>query len=102
MVTLSSIADAIAVIRQSSTSSRYGRPLARLPAQIARYSNSPVCLTTLITTIIPNSSRMTFQSMPVSALKNASWPVVAPIRNITAAPPRAARTRCTHSVAINT
>ena len=76
--------------------------MARLAAQIARKSNSPVCLTTLTTTIIPNSSSTTFQSTPVSALKNASSPVVAPIRNITAAPPSAARTRCTHSVAINT
>jgi hypothetical protein len=44
---------------------------------------------------------MTFQSMPASSEKNACSASVAPTRSISAAPPRAAVTRCTFSVAIS-
>ena len=56
----------------SSTISRNGRPLARLAAQIARYSKIPVCFSTPTITIMPSSRKMTFQSTPVSGEKNAA------------------------------
>jgi hypothetical protein len=71
-----------------------------LAAQIARYSKTPVCFTTLTITIMPNSRKMTFQSTPVSSEKNAASPLLAPMSSMTAAPTREALTRGTHSVAI--
>ena len=72
VVTLSSSADATAVITTSITMIANGLPRARLADQMARYSNTPVCLTMLTMTIIPSSKKMTFQSTPVSSLKNAA------------------------------
>ena len=63
-VTLSSTGDAIAVMSISITISRNGFPCDRLAAQIARKSNTPVCLITPTMTIMPSSRKMTFQSMP--------------------------------------
>ena len=45
---------------------RSGEPLARLAAQIAMYSKTPVWRSTLTMIIIPNSRKMTSQSIPVS------------------------------------
>ena len=72
VVTLSSRADANAVTRTSRIMIRSGEPLARLAAQIAMYSKTPVCRSTPTMIIIPNSRKMTFQSIPVSWEKNAS------------------------------
>ena len=66
VVTLSSIADATAVIRTSRIITRSGDPLARLADQIAVNSNTPVRRSTETITIMPSSRKMTFQSMPVS------------------------------------
>jgi hypothetical protein len=89
------------VTSTSSTITRNGRPPARFAAQTARYSNAPVRMTTATISIMPISRTMTFQSMPDSSEKNACSASVAPISSITAAPPSAAATRCTRSVAIN-
>ena len=102
VVTLSSSADATAVITISITITANGRPRARLADQIARYSNTPVCLTMLTMIIIPSSRKMTFQSTPVSSLKNAVFASTTPSSTMTAAPPRAAATRWIRSVAIST
>ncbi len=64
IVTLSRIGDAMAVMTISITMSRNGFPRERLAAQIARKSNTPVCLITPTMTIMPSSRKMTFQSMP--------------------------------------
>jgi hypothetical protein len=102
VVTLSRAADAPAVTRTRITITRNGRPRARLAAQTARYSNRPVRMRTATMSIMPSSSTMTFQSIPDSREKNACSASVAPISSITAAPPTAAVTRCTFSVAIRT
>ncbi|BCI89414.1 hypothetical protein NIIDMKKI_46200 [Mycobacterium kansasii] len=57
VVTLSSIADAIAVTTTNRIMMRTGEPPARLAAQIAMYSNTPVCRSTLTMIIIPSSKR---------------------------------------------
>ena len=100
-MTLSSAADATAVTSTSMTITRNGRPWARFAAQIAMYSNAPVRFSTATISIMPSSRKMTFQSIPDSSEKNACSASVAPISNITTAPPRAAATRCTFSVAIS-
>ena len=103
VVTLSSSADAIAVMRISSTISGNGRPRARLAAQIARYSKMPVSRITPTMIIMPRSRKMTFQSTPVSAEKKAASASLIPSARTSAAPPRAAATRLTHrSVAMRT
>ena len=102
VVTLSSTADAAAVTTTRIVITRNGRPRARLAAQIATYSNAPVRWITATISIIPNSKKMTFQSIPDSSEKNACSASVAPISSITVAPPSAAATRCTRSVAIST
>ena len=86
VVTLSSSAEATAVITISITITANGRPRARLADQIARYSNTPVCLTMLTMIIIPSSRKMTFQSTPVSSLKKAVFASTTPSSTITAAP----------------
>ena len=45
---------------------------------------------------------MTFQSIPDSSEKKACSPSVAPMTSRISAPPTAALTRCTHSVAMRT
>ena len=102
VVTLSSRAEATAVITISITITAKGRPRARLADQIARYSKTPVCLMTLTMIIMPRSRKMTFQSTPVSSLKNAVWASTAPSTTIAAAPASAAATRWIRSVAIST
>ena len=102
VVTLSSSAEATAVITISITITANGRPRARLADQIARYSNTPVCLTMLTMIIIPSSRKMTFQSTPVSSLKNAVFASTTPSSTMAAAPPSAAATRWIRSVAIST
>ena len=102
VVTLSSAAEATAVTTTRMTMTRNGRPLARLAAQIARYSNTPVRLQDATMSIIPSSRKMTFQSMPDSSEKNACSASVAPISSISTAPPSAAATRWIFSVAIRT
>src|SRR5215211_3722323 len=72
VVTLSSSADATAVTTTSKIMIRRGEPLARLADQIAMYSNTPVCRSTLTMIIMPNSKKTTSQSIPVSREKNTS------------------------------
>ena len=67
VVTLSRRAEAPAVSRRSITKIRKGWPLAFFAAQMARYPNRPVCLSTPTITIIPKSKKITFQSMPNSS-----------------------------------
>ncbi len=50
----------------SSTMIRRGEPLARLAAQIAMYSKTPVRRSTPTMIIIPRSRKMTSQSTPDS------------------------------------
>ncbi len=102
VVTLSSSADATAVTSTSITMTGNGLPFARLAAQIARYSNTPVRCSTATMSIIPASRKMTFQSMPVRSEKKACSASTAPMTSMSAAPPSAAATRCTFSVAIST
>jgi hypothetical protein len=102
VVTLSRNADTNAVTSTSNTMTRKGRPLARLVAQMARYSKAPVRLRTATMSIMPMSRKMTFQSMPASSEKNACSASVAPMTSTIAAPPRAAATRWIFSVAIST
>ncbi len=52
-------------------------------------------------TIMPSSRKITFQSMPARSSKNAAPASVAWISNMIPAPPSAAATRCTFSVAIS-
>ncbi len=66
VVTLSSKAEANAVTSTSRIMIRSGDPRARLAAQIATYSNTPVCRSTLTMIIMPNSKKITSQSIPVS------------------------------------
>jgi hypothetical protein len=66
VVTLSSIADATAVISVNRIITRSGDPLARFAAQIAMYSNTPVRRSTPTMIIMPSSRKMTSQSTPVS------------------------------------
>ena len=65
VVTLSSSAEPNAVTSTSRIMMRSGEPLARLAAQIAVYSNTPVCRSTLTMIIMPSSKKMTSQSIPV-------------------------------------
>ena len=102
VVTLSSNADAEAVITTRITITRNGLPRARLTAQIARYSKMPVWRSTPTITIIPSSRNTTFQSTPDSSEKNAASASVIPSASITPAPPSAAATRWIRSVAIRT
>ena len=66
VVTLSSSADATAVMMTSRIITRSGEPLARLADQIAVYSNTPVRRSTETMIIMPSSRKMTSQSIPVS------------------------------------
>ena len=66
VVTLSSSAEATAVISTSSTITRRGEALARFAAQIAVNSNTPVRRSTETMIIMPSSRKMTSQSTPVS------------------------------------
>ena len=100
VVTLSRSAEANAVMSTSRTIIRNGRPRARCAAQIARNSKTPVCRRIPTITIIPKSRKMTFQSIPVSSEKKMSWPRVAPMTTISAAPTSATVTRLKRSVAI--
>jgi hypothetical protein len=98
---LSSSAEADAVIRQNITMIRNGLPRAFFADQIARNSNTPVCFITPTMTIIPSSRKMTFQSIPASSEKNAASASVSPSASMNQAPPSAAATRFTRSVAIS-
>ena len=86
----------------SITISRYGLPRAVLAAQIATYSNTPVCRSTETITIMPSSRKMTFQSTPVCSAKNAFSASVMCSSSISAAPPSATLVRWTLSVASRT
>ncbi len=66
VVTLSSKADANALTNTSRIMMRSGEPRARLAAQIAVYSNTPVCRSTPTMIIMPTNKKMTSQSIPVS------------------------------------
>ena len=66
VVTLSSSAEATAVTSTNRIMIRSGEPSARLADQIAMYSKTPVCRSTLTIIIIPSSKKMTSQSIPVS------------------------------------
>ena len=72
VVTLSRNAEASAVTSTSKIITRSGEPLARLAAQMARNSNTPVFRSTLTMIIMPSSRKITFQSAPVSGEKKAS------------------------------
>jgi hypothetical protein len=102
VVTLSSAAETTPVTTSRITITGNGRPRAFLALQIATYSNMPVRLSTLTISIIPVSRKMTFQSMPACSEKKACSASVAPIASMIDAPPSAAATRLTFSVAINT
>lgn len=102
VVTLSSRAEAKAVMTMSITIIRNGRAFARCADQMARNSKTPVSLRIPTMIIIPKSKKMTFQSMPVSSEKNISCPRVAPMITIAAAPPSATAARFSFSVAIRT
>src|ERR1700742_1466189 len=65
--TLGSTADAAAITSIRRIMMRNGEPLARLAAQIAAYSKTPVCCRMLTIIIMPNIKNMTSQSIPVSA-----------------------------------
>jgi hypothetical protein len=64
--TLGRIAEANAITTISSIMIRSGEPLARLTAQIATYSNTPVWRRMLTIIIIPSIKKMTSQSIPLS------------------------------------
>ncbi len=66
VVTLSSRADPSAVTSTSRIMMRNGAAFARLTAQIATYSKTPVCRSTLTMIIMPKSRKMTSQSIPAS------------------------------------
>lgn len=100
-MTLSSSAEAVAVITMSMTITRKGLARARFTAQMARYSNSPVFFSTPTIIIMPMSRKMTFQSTPLCSEKKADLSSVAPIASISAAPPRAAPTRWIFSLMIS-
>ena len=85
MVTLSRNGDAMPVITISITISRKGLPRDRFAAQIARKSNTPVCLMIPTMTIMPSSRKMTFQSIPSCSEKNTSAPGISPSTAITPA-----------------
>ena len=102
VVTLSNSAEATAVTNTSRIMIRSGEPLTRLAAQIAVYSKTPVCRSTLTMIIIPNSRKMTSQSIPVSREKKTSSDPTTPSATTTAAPLRAARVLLTRSLAIST
>ena len=101
VVTLSRRAEAPAVIKASRIITRSADPFARLDAQMAMYSKTPVCRRTPTITIIPSSRKITFQSMPVSREKNMSSAPAMPAAAMTAAPPSAALTLLIFSVAMN-
>jgi hypothetical protein len=101
VVTLSSSAEAPAVMRTSSTITRKGRPRARFVAHTATYSNTPVCRSTPTMIIMPSRRKITFQSTPVAGENQALSASTAPMRTIAAAPPSAAATRWMRSVAIS-
>ena len=101
VVTLSSAAEATAVITHSRAITRNGRPRARFAAQIATYSNTPVWRSTPTITIIPKSRKTTFQSIPVSSEKKVSSGPTMPTARTTPAPASAATTRLTFSEAIS-
>ena len=65
--TLGSMAEANAITIISSIMMRIGEPLARLTAQIATYSNTPVWRMMLTIIIIPSIKKMTSQSIPLSS-----------------------------------
>ena len=69
VVTLSRNAESTAVMTTSITMITNGRPLASFAAQMARYSNTPLCCRIPTMIIIPNSRKMTFQSIPLSSEK---------------------------------
>ena len=100
VVTLSRNADASAVIRTSSSITRNGEPFARLAAQMATYSNTPVRRSTETMIIIPSSRKMTSQSMPVSGEKNASSAEAMPRAKMMPAPASAVVTFGIRSLAI--
>jgi hypothetical protein len=102
VVTLSSSAEAPAVIRISRTMTRYGRPPAFFTARIATYSKTPVWRRTPTMIIIPSSRKMTSQSTPVSGSWNACSKSSTPAASMTAAPVSATVTRWTFSEAIST
>src|SRR6202047_2920341 len=102
VVTLSSSADATAVTSTSRIMIRTGDPLARLAAHIAMYSKTPVWRSTDTITIIPNSRKMTSQSIPVSREKNTSSDATTPSAARTAAPESATTVLLTRSLAMNT
>src|SRR5918994_5758282 len=69
---------------------------------MATNSKTPLCRRTPTITIIPNSRKMTFQSIPVSSEKKISWPRTEPIATIAAAPRSATSVRLNFSVTITT
>jgi hypothetical protein len=64
--TLGSMAEANAITTINSIMMRSGEPLARLTAQIATYSKTPVWRRMLTIIIIPSIKKMTSQSIPLS------------------------------------
>ena len=100
VVTLSSSAEATAVITISMTITRKGLAFALFTDQMARYSNRPVFFSTPTIIIMPISRKMTFQSMPLCSEWKADVSSVAPMASIRPAPPRAAATRWIFSVMI--
>ena len=102
VVTLSSSADANAVISTSRIISTYGRPRLRFADQMATYSKTPVWRSTETITIIPKSRKMTFHSTPVCRLKNAFSASLMCSSSIRAAAPSATLVRWILSVTRST
>ncbi len=99
VVTLSSNADAPAVITHSITIRRYGLPPALLADHTATYSKTPVRRSTETIIIMPSSKKMTFHSIQVRESKNAWSASEMCNSSISPAPQRATLVRWTHSVA---
>ena len=75
--------------------------MARLAAQIAMYSKTPVWRSTETIIIMPNSKKMTSQSIPVSREKNRSSDSTTPRAATIAAPDNATNVLLTRSLAMN-
>src|ERR1700761_7951965 len=87
--TLGRMAEANAITTISSILMRKGEPLARLTAQIATYSNTPVWRRMLTIIIIPSIKKMTSQSIPLSSEKKTSGESITGRHTNSPAPPRA-------------
>jgi len=96
VVTLSNTAEAAAVVNESNSIARSGRPPAISSTCIPIHSNTPVRLTTATIIIMPARRNTTLRSMAANA---CSWSRT-PAMIMTVAPTRAAAVRLTRSLII--